>query len=85
MFNDITDNRESIGHVVIVLQLAKVKYWNGTVIHFLIILSFYFIHLTIYMFFCFNHLDKPQVGNALFGTKIYINSDLPEVAAFKER
>ncbi|PWA55887.1 Cyanidin-3-O-glucoside 2-O-glucuronosyltransferase [Artemisia annua] len=28
MFNDITDNRESIGHVVIVLQLAKVKYWN---------------------------------------------------------
>ena len=38
-----------------------------------------------YMFFCFNRLDKPQVGNALFGTKIYINSDLPEVAAFKER
>ncbi|PWA35595.1 nucleic acid-binding, OB-fold protein [Artemisia annua] len=57
MFNDITDNRESIGHVVIILQLAKVKYWN----------------------------DKPQIGNALFGTKIYINSDLPEIVAFKER
>ncbi|PWA86633.1 nucleic acid-binding, OB-fold protein [Artemisia annua] len=57
MFNDINDNRESLGHVVIILQLAKVKYWN----------------------------DKPQVGNALFGTKIYINSDLPEVNAFKER
>ncbi|PWA37085.1 replication protein A 70 kDa DNA-binding subunit B [Artemisia annua] len=57
MFNDIRDNRESIGHVVIVLQLAKVKYWN----------------------------DKPQVENALFGTKIYINTDLPEIVAFKER
>ncbi|PWA83508.1 nucleic acid-binding, OB-fold protein [Artemisia annua] len=56
MFNDINDNRESLGHVVIILQLAKVKYWN----------------------------EKSQVGNALFGMKIYINSDLPEIVAFKE-
>lgn len=57
MLNDITYNRDSIGHVVIILQLAKVKYWK----------------------------EKPQVGNALFGTKIYINGELPEVVAFKER
>ncbi|PWA63386.1 hypothetical protein CTI12_AA349500 [Artemisia annua] len=57
MFNDINDNRESLGHVVIILQLAKVKYWY----------------------------EKSQVGNALFGMKIYINSDLPEIVAFKER
>ncbi|PWA54531.1 nucleic acid-binding, OB-fold protein [Artemisia annua] len=37
------------------------------------------------MFFLITHSDKPQVGNALFGTKIYINSDLPEFNAFKER
>ena len=36
---------------------------------------------TIFLMF----LEKPQVGNALFGTKIYINSDLPEIVAFKER
>ncbi|PWA77700.1 hypothetical protein CTI12_AA087040 [Artemisia annua] len=28
MFSDITDNRESIDHVAIIIQPAKVKYWN---------------------------------------------------------
>lgn len=34
MFNDINDNRESLGHVAIILQLAKVKYWNGMVLQY---------------------------------------------------
>ena len=45
----------------------------------------FLIHVDIKIFVCFNHVDKPQVENALFGTKIYINADLPEVVAFKER
>nr|GEY12425.1 replication protein A 70 kDa DNA-binding subunit B [Tanacetum cinerariifolium] len=49
--------REELGHVVFILQLGKVKYWDGT----------------------------PLIHNTLFGTKMFINRDLPEMLAFGQR
>ncbi|GJT44189.1 hypothetical protein Tco_0952904, partial [Tanacetum coccineum] len=49
--------REAMRHVVFILQLAKVKYWDGT----------------------------PAIHNALFGTKIYVNREIPKIVAFRTR
>ncbi|GJQ89676.1 putative PIF1 DNA helicase/replication protein A1-like protein [Tanacetum coccineum] len=57
MWDEYAMNREALGHVVFILQLGKVKYWDGT----------------------------PAIHNALFGSKIFINRDLPEIAAFRTR
>ncbi|GKD61891.1 replication protein A 70 kDa DNA-binding subunit B [Tanacetum coccineum] len=57
MWNEYANKREEMGHVVFILQLGKVKYWDGT----------------------------PAIHNALFGSKIFINRDLPEIAAFRTR
>ncbi|GJU14009.1 replication protein A 70 kDa DNA-binding subunit B [Tanacetum coccineum] len=46
-----------LGHVVMILQLGKVKYFN----------------------------EKPSVINAIFSTKLFINDDIPKVAAFRQR
>ncbi|GJW95359.1 replication protein A 70 kDa DNA-binding subunit B [Tanacetum coccineum] len=56
-FDNFYEQRESLGHVVMILQLAKVKYFN----------------------------KKPSVSNAIFSTKLFINDDIPEVAAFRQR
>ncbi|GJX37443.1 zinc finger, CCHC-type containing protein, partial [Tanacetum coccineum] len=55
-FTKLYSEREKMGHVVMILQLAKVKYFNV----------------------------KPSVSHALFSTKMYLNSDIPEIAAFRE-
>ncbi|GJU21851.1 replication protein A 70 kDa DNA-binding subunit B [Tanacetum coccineum] len=57
IWDEYAMNREAMGHVVFILQLCKVKYWDGT----------------------------PVIHNALFGSKIFINRDLPEIAAFRTR
>ncbi|GJZ50695.1 replication protein A 70 kDa DNA-binding subunit B [Tanacetum coccineum] len=49
--------RDDLGHVVFILQLGKVKYWDGT----------------------------SSIRNALFGTKMFINRDLPEILSFRQR
>ncbi|GJS82914.1 replication protein A 70 kDa DNA-binding subunit B [Tanacetum coccineum] len=56
-FDNLYEQRESLGHVVMILQLAKVKYFN----------------------------EKPYVANAIFSTKLFINDDIPKVAAFRQR
>nr|GEW02522.1 hypothetical protein [Tanacetum cinerariifolium] len=53
----IEDSENELGHVVFILQLGKVKYWDGT----------------------------PSIHNALFGTKMFINRDFPEIQAFRQR
>ncbi|GJX79437.1 replication protein A 70 kDa DNA-binding subunit B [Tanacetum coccineum] len=54
-FAKLHDERESMGHVVMILQLCKVKYFNGV----------------------------PSVGPAMYSTKLYLNDDIHEIAAFK--
>ncbi|GKE40800.1 replication protein A 70 kDa DNA-binding subunit B, partial [Tanacetum coccineum] len=49
--------RDEFGHVVFILQLGKVKYWDGT----------------------------PSIHNALFGTKMFINRDLPKILSFRQQ
>ena len=56
-FNKYADNCESHGHVVLILQLAKVKYFN----------------------------KSTSVRPAIFSTKIYINEEIPEIVAFRQR
>nr|GEU48937.1 zf-CCHC domain-containing protein/UBN2 domain-containing protein [Tanacetum cinerariifolium] len=57
MWDEYTQKRNELGHVVFILQLGKVKYWDGT----------------------------PSIHNALFGTKMFINRDLPEIQAFRQQ
>ncbi|GJZ80919.1 replication protein A 70 kDa DNA-binding subunit B, partial [Tanacetum coccineum] len=57
MWDEYAQKRNELGHVVFILQLGKVKYWDGT----------------------------PSIHNALFGTKMFINRDLPEIQAFRQR
>ncbi|GJU20815.1 replication protein A 70 kDa DNA-binding subunit B [Tanacetum coccineum] len=56
-FNDYANQNETTGPVVMILQLARVKYFN----------------------------DKASVSNCLFSTKLYLNEDIPEIVAFKQR
>nr|GEX05170.1 RNA-directed DNA polymerase, eukaryota [Tanacetum cinerariifolium] len=56
-FAKLHDDRDLMGHVVMILQLAKVKYFN----------------------------EKPFLSNVMYSTKLYINDDIPETAAFKQR
>ncbi|GKB84698.1 replication protein A 70 kDa DNA-binding subunit B [Tanacetum coccineum] len=57
MWDEYAIKRDELGHVVFILQLGKVKYWDGT----------------------------PSIHNALFGTKMFINRDLPEILSFRQR
>nr|GEY78894.1 replication protein A 70 kDa DNA-binding subunit B [Tanacetum cinerariifolium] len=57
MWDEYAQKRNELGHVVFILQLGKVKYWDGT----------------------------PSIHNALFKTKMFINRDLPEIQAFRQR
>ncbi|KAL6531005.1 hypothetical protein OROHE_014487 [Orobanche hederae] len=57
LWDEYAQKRESMGHVVFILQLGKVNYWDGT----------------------------PAIHNALFGTKMFINRDLPEILSFRKR
>ncbi|GKE58880.1 replication protein A 70 kDa DNA-binding subunit B [Tanacetum coccineum] len=57
MWDEYALKRDELGHVVFILQLGKVKYWDGT----------------------------PSIHNALFGTKMFINRDLPEILSFRQR
>ncbi|GKB22993.1 replication protein A 70 kDa DNA-binding subunit B [Tanacetum coccineum] len=57
MWDPYATKREAIEHLVIILQLGKVKYCDGI----------------------------PAIHNALFGTKIFIDRNIPEIAAFKKR
>ncbi|GJY08030.1 replication protein A 70 kDa DNA-binding subunit B [Tanacetum coccineum] len=59
MWDPYANKCEAIEHLVIILQLGKVKY-IGTV-------------------------GIPAIHNALFCTKIFINRNIPEIAAFKKR
>ncbi|GKA47384.1 replication protein A 70 kDa DNA-binding subunit B [Tanacetum coccineum] len=56
-FAKLHDKRESMGHVVMILQLCKVMYFN----------------------------EKPFVSPAMYSTKLYLNDDIQEIAAFKQR
>ncbi|GJQ94650.1 replication protein A 70 kDa DNA-binding subunit B [Tanacetum coccineum] len=56
-FTKLYDERDKSGIVVMILRLAKVKYFN----------------------------EKPSVNPAMYSTKLYINNDIPEIAAFKKR
>ncbi|GKE43358.1 replication protein A 70 kDa DNA-binding subunit B, partial [Tanacetum coccineum] len=57
MWDEYAYKREAMRHAVFILQLAKVKYWDGT----------------------------PAIHNALFRTKIYVNHEIPKIAAFRTR
>ncbi|GJV58098.1 replication protein A 70 kDa DNA-binding subunit B [Tanacetum coccineum] len=57
MWDEYAQKRNELGHVVFILQLGKVKYWNGAL----------------------------AIHNALFGTKMFINRDVPEILAFRQR
>nr|GEV63217.1 replication protein A 70 kDa DNA-binding subunit B [Tanacetum cinerariifolium] len=57
IWDEYAMNHEAMVHVVFILQLYKVKYWDGT----------------------------PVIHNAMFGSNIFINCDLPEIAAFRTR
>ncbi|GKB36278.1 replication protein A 70 kDa DNA-binding subunit B [Tanacetum coccineum] len=57
MWDEYALKRDELGHVVFILQLGKVKYWDGT----------------------------PSIHNALFGTKMFINRDLPKILSFWQR
>ncbi|GKB25520.1 replication protein A 70 kDa DNA-binding subunit B, partial [Tanacetum coccineum] len=57
MWDEYAVKRDELGHVVFILQLGKVKYWDGT----------------------------SSIRNALFGTKMFINRDLPEILSFRQR
>ncbi|GJY29162.1 replication protein A 70 kDa DNA-binding subunit B [Tanacetum coccineum] len=57
MWDPYANKRDAIEHLVMILQLGKVKYWDGL----------------------------PAIHNALFGTRIFINRNIPEIAAFKKR
>ncbi|GJR20942.1 protein slowmo [Tanacetum coccineum] len=57
MWDEYAYKREAMRHVVFILQLAKVKYWDGT----------------------------PTIHNALFGTKICVNREIPKIVAFRTR
>ncbi|KAL6524743.1 hypothetical protein OROMI_030336 [Orobanche minor] len=57
LWDEYAQKRESMGHVVFILQLGKAKYWDGT----------------------------PAIYNALFGTKMFINRDLPKILSFRQR
>ncbi|GJZ27883.1 replication protein A 70 kDa DNA-binding subunit B [Tanacetum coccineum] len=57
MWDEYAIKRDDLGHVVFILQLGKVKYWDGT----------------------------SSIRNALFGTKMFINRDLPEILSFRQR
>ncbi|PWA89927.1 hypothetical protein CTI12_AA105390 [Artemisia annua] len=57
MWDQYASKRQKIDHLVVILQLGKVKYWDGSA----------------------------AVHNALFGSKIYINRDIPEIVSFKTR
>ncbi|PWA68919.1 replication protein A 70 kDa DNA-binding subunit B [Artemisia annua] len=55
-FDKLHDQREKVGHVVMILQLAKVSYFG----------------------------DKPSVTNAMWGSKLYMNDDIPEINSFRQ-
>ncbi|KAL6513803.1 hypothetical protein OROMI_034502 [Orobanche minor] len=57
MWDQYANKRDAIDHLVVILQLGKVKYWDGTA----------------------------PVHNALFGSKIFVNRDIPEITEFKTR
>ncbi|GJZ71533.1 replication protein A 70 kDa DNA-binding subunit B [Tanacetum coccineum] len=57
MWGPYANKRDAIEHLVMILQLCKVKYWDGL----------------------------PAIHNALFGTRIFINRNIPGIAAFKKR
>ncbi|GJT38142.1 putative ribonuclease H-like domain-containing protein [Tanacetum coccineum] len=56
-FTKLYDERDKNGIVVMILQSAKVKYFN----------------------------EKPSVNPAMYSTKLCINNDIPEIAAFRKR
>ncbi|PWA63284.1 hypothetical protein CTI12_AA354140 [Artemisia annua] len=55
-FDKLHAQREKVGHVVMILQLAKVSYFG----------------------------DKPSVTNAMWGSKLYMNEDIPEINSFRQ-
>nr|GEW78568.1 uncharacterized protein [Tanacetum cinerariifolium] len=57
MWDEYAQKRNELGHIIFILQLGKVKSWDGT----------------------------PSIHNALFGTKMFINRDFPEIQAFRQR
>ena len=38
-----------------------------------------------YLYVLFTTAGKPSVGNAMYGTKLYINDNIPEIAEFRKR
>ncbi|GKD50015.1 replication protein A 70 kDa DNA-binding subunit B, partial [Tanacetum coccineum] len=56
MWDEYVLKHNKLGHTVFILQLGKVKYWNGAL----------------------------AIHNALFGTKMFINRDVPEILAFRQ-
>ena len=91
MWDQYASKRDSIGHCVVILQLGKVKYWDGNCNVFILLIILWFIKhqlFTCYMLFYivqYTFLGDAAVHNALFGTKIYINQDIPEIVEFRTR
>ena len=83
-FTKYADNRDSLGHVVMILQMARVKYLNGNFYKKLTFCIFVILHIQNphILLIC---LDKPSVRPGLFTTKHYINDKLPEIEAFRQR
>ena len=83
-FTKLAEVSDKVGHAVLILQLAKVTYYNGNYVNISTYFSYIHMHVT-KCIFIFNIADKPSVTNAMWSTKLYINEDIPGIAAFKQR
>ena len=74
MWSAYDERLDQIGHLDILLVLAKVKYWDSKIATYLIINYLYLI--TLYTFDTIVNVnslfiaDKPAIHNTLFGSKM---------------
>ena len=83
-FTKLAEISDKVGHAVLIIQLAKVTYYNGNCVKYLHF-SVIFVCMLLSVIYIINNADKPSVTNAMWSTKLYINEDLPEILAFKQR
>ena len=83
-FDKLHEQREKVGHVVMILQLAKVSYFGGKhPINYQICFNYISKKYRLSVF-VYNSTDKPSVTNAMWGSKLYLNDDIPEINTFRQ-
>ena len=91
IWKDYVNKCDEIGHIDILFMLGNVKYWGSKFYEFVFtfrIKNFCFLIAVIFWsnYLCiFHKSDDSSIHNALFGTRKFMNREVPCVLAFKKR